>query len=190
MIARAISCPEPPAADAGEQVFAKGGTALEAAVAAAFVQGVTNPLGYGLAGMAHIVVVPKGWPAPQFLNASVAVGSRAEPAVFEDAFTGRSERAGRYLVEGDRNQFGYTSIMSPGFVKGMEALLTLAQGRLVWRTLVQPAAGVAAEGFPVYPYVEKYYTFEGPDRPGYPDVFRKLAGDPLRRRAISQRAGR
>jgi gamma-glutamyltranspeptidase/glutathione hydrolase len=105
------------------------------------------------------------------------VGSRAQPDVFEEAFMGRSERAGRYLTKGDRNQLGYESIMTPGFVRGMEALLALGEGRLRWPALFEPAAGLAADGFPVYPYLEKYYTFEGGDRPGYPDVFRKLALD-------------
>lgn len=177
MRAGAIACPEPPAAETGEGIFAQGGTALEAAVAAAAVQGVTNPLGCGLGGMAHIMVVRRGWPAPRFLNASVAVGSRAEPGVFEEAFLGRSERAGRYLIARDRNQLGYESIMTPGFVRGMDALLGLGDGRLRWPALLEPAAGIATDGFAVYPYLETYYTFEGGDRPGYPDVFRKLAQD-------------
>ena len=173
----AIACPEPLAAETGERIFAQGGTALEAAVAAAAMQGVTNPLGCGLGGMAHIMVVRRGWPAPRFLNASVAVGSRAEPGIFEDAFMGRSERAGRYLIDGDRNQLGYESIMTPGFVRGMDALLGMGEGRLRWSVLLEPAAGAATDGFPVYPYLEAYYTFEGGDRPGYPDVFRKLTQD-------------
>lgn len=177
MRAGAIACPEPPAAETGERIFAQGGTALEAAVAAAAVQGVTNPLGCGLGGMAHIMVVRRGWPAPRFLNASVAVGSRAEPGVFEDAFMGRSERAGRYLITGDRNQLGYESIMTPGFIRGIEGLLRLGDGRLRWPALFEPAARIAGDGFPVYPYLETYYTFEGGDRPGYPDVFRKLGQD-------------
>jgi gamma-glutamyltranspeptidase/glutathione hydrolase len=177
MRAGAIACPEPLAAETGERIFGRGGTALEAAVAAAMVQGVTNPLGCGLAGMAHVMLVRQEWPAPRFFNASVAVGSRADPGSFEESFLGRSERAGRYLVEGDRNQLGYASIMTPGFVRGMEAVLRQGDGRLGWSELVDPAAGIATEGFPVYPYLETYYTFEGADRPGYPDVFRKLSGD-------------
>jgi gamma-glutamyltranspeptidase/glutathione hydrolase len=173
----AIACPEPLAAETGERILALGGTALEAAVAAAAVQGVTNPLGCGLGGMAHIMVVRRGWPAPRFLNASVAVGSRAEPGIFEEAFMGRSERAGRYLIDGDRNQLGYESIMTPGFVRGMDALLGMGEGRLRWPMLLEPAASAATDGFPVYPYLETYYTFEGGDRPGYPDVFRKLSQD-------------
>ncbi|HYM68528.1 MAG TPA: gamma-glutamyltransferase [bacterium] len=177
MISKVVACPEPPAAAVGVHVYERGGTALEAAVAAAFAQGVTLPLGCGLAGMAHILLARRTWPTPRFFNASVAVGSGGHPRVFEDAFVGRSERAGRFLVRGDQNQVGYRSIMVPGFVRGMDTVFRLAGGRIPWASLVGPAAALARDGFPVYPYLERYYTFEGADRPGYPDVVRKLAGD-------------
>ncbi len=179
MIRKVIACPEPPAAEVGAQVFRDGGTAIDAAVAAAFAQAVTNPLGTGVGGMAHILILRAGSTEPVSLNASVEIGSLASTEAFEPDFTGRSERAGRYLVRGDRNQFGYQSIMTPGFVSGMEAVLKEARGRLKWRRLVEPAAELASEGFAVYPYLEKYYTLEGPSRPGYPDIRGKLAGDAL-----------
>ena len=112
-----LACPEPPAAIAARGIFERDGSALDAAVAAAFAQGVALPLGCGVAGMAHILVTRPGWAAPRFLNASVAVGSGGRPDVFQAGFLGRSERAGRYLTEGDRNQFGYASIMTPGLVR-------------------------------------------------------------------------
>jgi gamma-glutamyltranspeptidase / glutathione hydrolase len=177
MITKAVACPEPAAADAALGIFEQRGGAFEAAVSAAFAQGVALPLGCGLAGMAHILVARPDWGEPRFLNASVAVGSAAEPAVFEDAFLGRSEQAGRYLVRGDRNQLGYTSIMTPGFVRGMDEVFRLSSGRIGWRALLAAAAKLAHEGFHVYPYLARYYTFEGGDRPGYPDVHRKLAND-------------
>ncbi len=172
-----VACPEPLAAEIGAQAFERGGSAVEAAIAAAFAQGVALPLGCGVAGMAHILVAHRAWTEPRFLNASVAVGARGDPGIFEAAFMGRSERAGRYLIQEDRNQFGYPSIMTPGFVRGMKALQTLGDGRISWSALVTPAAEAASEGFEVYPYLATYYTFEGGDRPGYPDVFHKLAAD-------------
>ncbi len=98
MRSKAIACPEPPSANAGVRIFAQGGTALEAAIAAAFAQGVALPLGCGLGGMAHILVARRAWTEPRFLNASVSVGSLANAEVFEDAFVGRSERAGTSSV--------------------------------------------------------------------------------------------
>lgn len=173
-----VVCPEPPAVEAGRQVLEAGGNAVDAAVATAFAQGVANPLGCGIGGLAFIQVYSAAHEVGMYLNASVAIGSASDGRRFLDGLTGRSERVGRYLVEGDPNQMGYPSIMTPGFIAGMGELWTrFGSGRVSWNDLVAPSAALADEGFPIYPYLERYYTFEGPDRPGYPDVFRKLSVD-------------
>lgn len=179
MTALVLACPETPAAEIGAQVHEDGGSAIDAAVAAAFAQAVTNPLGTGIAGMAHILMLRSGWAAPASYNASVEIGRLASTAAFESDFVGRSERAGRYLIRDDGNQMGYRSVMTPGFVRGMETVLRDGEGRLAWRRVVEPAARLGLEGFAVYPYLEKYYTLEGPGRPGYPDIHQKLAADAL-----------
>jgi gamma-glutamyltranspeptidase/glutathione hydrolase len=174
-----VVCPEPPAADAGRRILASGGNAFDAAVAAAFAQGVVNPIGCGLGGLAFVQVYSASHDVGVYLNASVAIGSGQIPPRFHVDLVGRSERVGRYLIRGDPNQMGYGSIMTPGFVAGMGALAArFGGGRIAWADLVRPAAELAEGGFDVYPYLALYYTFEGPDRPGYPDVRRKLAHDP------------
>ncbi len=45
-----IVCPEPLAAEVGESIFARGGNAMDAAIAAAFAQSVSNPFRCGLGG--------------------------------------------------------------------------------------------------------------------------------------------
>jgi gamma-glutamyltranspeptidase / glutathione hydrolase len=175
--ANAVVCPEPPAAQVAAQALQGGATIADAAIAAAFAQAVTNPLGSGIGGMAHILLLPAGAPAIS-INATVEMGSHASTGAFEQAFRGRSERAGRYLVEGDHNQFGYRSIMTPGFVRGLESLHRLGSSKLAWSSLVEPAAALAEDGFPVYPYLHHYYGLEGPSRAGYPGIERKLEGQP------------
>jgi gamma-glutamyltranspeptidase/glutathione hydrolase len=175
---KGVACPEPPAAKLAADVFERGGGVLEALIAAAFGQAVSNPIGCGIGGAAFILSLQPGWSEPRYFNALAATGSRATPAVWENNFAGRSgERIGRYLVRGDPNMLGYGAIMTPGFVRGMEALAHLGGVRSRWADLVGAAAPIARTGIPVYPYLETYYTFEGPDRLGFPDVFRKLAGD-------------
>jgi gamma-glutamyltranspeptidase/glutathione hydrolase len=173
-----VVCPEPPAAEVGRRILSQGGNAVDAAIATAFTQGVANPLGCGIGGHAGIQVYSASHDVGLYLGASVSIGSALDPALFLAGLSGRSERVGRYLVKGDSNQLGYTSIMTPGFVAGMGELATrFGSGKVSWAQMVRPAADLAAEGFEVYPYLASYYTFEGPDQPGYPDVFRKLAID-------------
>ena len=64
MITKTLACPEPPGAEAGVQVYRDGGNAIDAAVAASFAQAVTNPLGTGIGGMAHILLMRPGWTSP------------------------------------------------------------------------------------------------------------------------------
>lgn len=174
-----VVCPEPPAAEAGRSILARGGNAVDAAVAAAFAQGVANPLGCGIGGHAAIQIYSATDDVSLYLDALVSVGSGSDPSRFVRDLTGRSERVGRYLLKGDPNQLGHSSIMIPGFVAGMgELAARFGSGRVSWADIVSPAADLAAEGFAIYPYLATYYTFEGPDRPGYPDVFRKLASNP------------
>lgn len=160
-------------------MLARGGNAADAAVAAAFAQGVANPLGCGIGGHAAIQVYSATDDVGLYLDALVSVGSGSDPERFVRNLTGRSERIGRYLIEGDTNQMGYSSIMIPGFVAGMgELAARFGSGRVSWAEMLQPAVDLAAGGIHVYPYLATYYTFEGPDRPGYPGIFRKLASNP------------
>jgi gamma-glutamyltranspeptidase/glutathione hydrolase len=175
----ALACPEPPAAEIGGRVLSAGGNAFDAAVATAFAQGVANPLGCGIGGQASIALYSAADDVGLFLNAQVACGSAHDLETFVAAGGKRLETVGRYLVEGDTNQMGYRSIMVPGFVAGMgEVFARFGSGAFSWADLVRPAADLATAGVIVYPYLERYYTFEGPDGPGRPDIFRKLAQDP------------
>src|SRR5438128_1565292 len=89
-------------------VLAVPSSAVDAMVAAAFAQGVTNPLGVGIGGDAIIL----GYHAQRnevfIVDGTVAIPSGATPDVFlSEALTGRAETVGRHLVKGDINQYGY-----------------------------------------------------------------------------------
>jgi gamma-glutamyltranspeptidase/glutathione hydrolase len=173
----ALACPEPPASQAAADVVSRGGNAVDAAIGGAFGQAVSNPLGTGIGGMAQILVVPEGKREPIAIAAAGQIGGRADPAMFLSDFVGRAERAGRYMVRGDRNQVGYESILVPGFIAGMRRLSDHGSGRLNWSAYVEPAARLATDGFAVYPYLARYYTLEGPSRHGFPNYREKLSRD-------------
>ena len=180
-----VVCAEPHGAKAGLEVFKKGGNAVDAAVAAAFAQGVTNPLGVGIGGTAMILVHSAKAQESVVIDGHVTIPSGATSTVFlsqaerGEGFGKRSETVGRYVVEGDVNQYGYQSVMVPGFVRGChEAFRRFGSGNVPWADIVQPAIRFACDGFKVYPYLAKYYTMEGPARPGYPDLAFKMRAFP------------
>ncbi|MBI4276974.1 MAG: gamma-glutamyltransferase [Armatimonadetes bacterium] len=176
--AYALTCPEPLAAAAGELIFARGGNAMDAAVAAAFAQAVVNPLMCGLGGDAFFCVYDPRTRETVMIEAPVTIGSLATPSVFEPLARGRAERVGRFLVEGDINQMGYGSIMVPGFVRGLgEGFRRHGSGRVTWQEVVAPAARLAGDGYAVDHVAARAWRSREPG-PGVPDVFTKLHTTP------------
>jgi gamma-glutamyltranspeptidase/glutathione hydrolase len=177
-----LVCPEPPAAQAGGAILAQGGNAADAAIAAAFAQGVANPLLCGLSGTAILLHrAPDG--RTTVLNGECATGSGPVPPAWIATLGGRAELIGRYIVGDDDNQIGPPSVMVPGFVACCWALFQrFGSGRIGWAALLEPAIRLAADGFPVYPYIAATWALDGDGqaaaRPGYPTLRAKLMRDP------------
>lgn len=175
-----IVCPEPLAAQAGEDVFAAGGNAIDAAVAAAFVQGVVNPLLCGVGGTGLMYYYDHGQRQSVAMNGEVSIGSRPVPEHWPEEFLGRAETIGRYILRSEANQVGHQSVMTPGFVRVCwDASQRYGSGKLSWADLLQPAIHLAADGFEVYPYIAAFWRpGVGSDahdsRPGYPALMDKL----------------
>lgn len=169
-----VVCPEPLAAQFGEHILSIGGNAADAAVATAFVEGVTNPLACGIGGFALFQVFDARSGCTN-IHGSAVIGSGKLPDDLVRGYSGRAEAIGRHLVEGDINQSGPLSVLVPGFVAAAGSVVSrFGSGRVKWDDLLEGASVLANRGFAVNPYVEKYYTFGGVDRPGYPDARRKL----------------
>ncbi len=173
-----IVCPEPPAAKVGQEVFAAGGNAVDAAVAAAFAQAVTNPLLCGIGGTAIMHLYDGSRRQGLVMNCRVACGSRPVPASWAEEYQGRAETIGRYILKSEANQVGHQSVMVPGFVRNCwEAHRRFGSGRLTWADLLAPSVRLAKEGFEVYPYIANYWQ-DREDRPGYPALMTKLRATP------------
>lgn len=175
-----VVCPEPLAAKAGEEIFAAGGNAIDAAIAAAFAQGVVNPLLCGIGGTGLFYYYDHQLRQSVALNGEVSVGSGPVPTSWAAEFQGRSETIGRYILTSEANQVGHQSIMVPGFVKACwVAYQRRASGKLSWAELLEPAIRLAREGFEVYPYIAAFWRRDsGGDasdaRPGYPGLMAKM----------------
>lgn len=126
------------AAQAGASMLDRGGSAADAAVAAAATMAVTSPHMCGLGGdVFAVVVAPDGPPAA--LNASGRAGSGADPAQL------RAKGMARMPFRDD-----VSSVTVPGCVDGLIALHARF-GRLALGDVLAPAVGLAHDGFPVSP---------------------------------------
>ncbi len=125
-----------PASDIGAAVLARGGNAVDAAVATAFALAVTHPSAGNLGGGGFMLVrTPSGQATAYDFRERAPL--RATETMYLDANGNidRSLTAAGYLAPG-----------VPGTVRGL-ALAHRRFGKLPWREVVLPAAELAARGF-------------------------------------------
>jgi gamma-glutamyltranspeptidase / glutathione hydrolase len=137
------------ASSAGAQILARGGSAIDAAIAANATLGVTEPMMNGMGGDLFAIywdaktgklygLNSSGW-APQGLTVEhvKAKGNSSMPHV------------------------GIDSVTVPGAVAGWEALHKRF-GRLAWKDLFQPAIFHAENGYPVPELISGFWS-DAPD---------------------------
>lgn len=152
-----VATSQPLAAQAGLAMLARGGNALDAALAAAMTLVVVEPTGCGLGGDTFAIV----WDGTELhgLNAS----GRSPAGWTPERFTGRDAV--------DRT--GWDTVTVPGVVAGW-AELSRRFGKLGFADLLQPAIGYAENGFHVSPIIAKLWQSEAErlkDQPGFADGF-------------------
>jgi gamma-glutamyltranspeptidase / glutathione hydrolase len=148
-----VVCPEIYAAKAGFDIFAKGGNAMDAAVGAAFAQGVTNHLLCGIGGTITLYWVNGSTGEEVMINGEETVGSGPVPdSWINDLLPGRAEASLKYRLKSRANEVGYQAIMTPGFVRGCWVAYQRFGGNVPWKELLQPAIRLARDGFDVPAY--------------------------------------
>src|SRR5262245_21822457 len=130
-----VVCTSAPACDAGAAILAKGGNAVDAAVATAFALAVTHPSAGNIGGGGFMVV--------RSANGAVTTFDYREKA------PGKSTRT-MYMREGkvdiSLTSQGYLAPGVPGTVRGL-ALAHKRFGRLAWKDVVMPGVLLAQDGF-------------------------------------------
>jgi len=130
-----VVCTSAPACDAGAALLAKGGNAVDAAVATAFALAVTLPSAGNIGGGGFMVV--------RSTNGAVTTFDYREKAP-QRATRAMYMRDGK--VDPSLTNAGYLAPGVPGTVRGL-ALAHKKFGRLPWKDLVMPAVQLADEGF-------------------------------------------
>jgi len=145
-----IAGPDALAVEAGARVLATDGNAVDAAVTCAFLQGVVNPTNTGLGGYVVLTMhrAQDTHGRATCLDAPGTAGSRVDPAMWADRYMQPDPSGWGYLLRDKINEFGYTSICTPGTVRGLATILA-RWGTISLADAVEPAARVAEIGFPV-----------------------------------------
>ena len=136
------------AAEVGRDILAKGGNAVDAAVATGFALAVTHPQAGNLGGGGFMIVSlagDEGWEHGETAGHVIAIDFRemAPAAASRDMFIDLDGN-----VDNDISWYSHKSAGVPGTVMGMlDALETY--GTLDRKTVMAPAIKLASEGFEV-----------------------------------------
>ncbi|TCZ58556.1 gamma-glutamyltransferase [Roseicella aquatilis] len=135
------------AAEAGAAMLEAGGTAADAAVAAAFALAAVEPWNSGLGGIGFAQVMRPGMAQAETLDFGPVSPSGLDPAAFPLTGGMKRDLFPWPEVVGDRNVHGPLSFVIPSAVAGY-ALLHERYGRLPIREVLAPAVALARRGLP------------------------------------------
>lgn len=141
-----VTTSQPLAAQAGLQVLKQGGNAIDAAVAAAAVLNVVEPMNVGVGGDLFAIIYVAKEHKLYALNASGMAPSGATPAHF--AALGYAADPKNWGPGSGMPLGGILPVTVPGAVWGWDAVLKRF-GTMSFRQVLQPAADYAQDGFPV-----------------------------------------
>lgn len=152
-----VATSQPLAAQAGLRMLAKGGNAIDAALAAAIALTVVEPTGNGLGSDAFAIV----WDGTELhgLNAS----GRSPQGWTPDHLT----------TTGDIPERGWGAVTTPGAISGWVAM-SERFGALPFAALFEPAIEYAENGFPVSPIIAHLWGIAAGvlgQQPGFAECF-------------------
>lgn len=137
-----VSAANPLAVQAGVAILARGGSAIDAAIATQMVLNLVEPQSSGIGGGAFLLHFDKGGNKVLAYDGRETAPRNAKPDLFLDG-------AGKPLgflaaVDGGR------SVGTPGLLRMLEAAHK-AHGKLPWKDLFEPAIQLSEEGFSISP---------------------------------------
>ncbi|MGM8931692.1 gamma-glutamyltransferase [Salinicola halophyticus] len=152
-----IVAPQPEAAEAGAEVLERGGNAIDAALACAFVQGVVDPQMSGIGGFGSMQVYMPKRGVHEILEFYARASLKATPDMWVDKLVGQSRDGFGFILENNLSEIGYQACCTPASLKGYETALR-DYGTWDWADLMAPAIDYAEKGFMVRPHVDWYWS--------------------------------
>lgn len=183
-----IVAPQPEAVEAGARVLERGGNAIDAALACAFVQGVVDPQMSGIGGFGsmHVYMPSKG--VHEILEFYARAPLAATPDMWVDRVLGQSRDGFGYILENNISDIGYLAVCTPGSLKGYEQAL-LDYGTFEWADLIAPAIDYARNGFMIRNHMHWYWSKDQAGD-GFANTLDKLSYSATGRRVYFHEDGR
>ena len=152
-----IVAPQPEAVEAGTEVLAQGGSAVDAVLACAFTQGVVDPMMCGIGGLGSMQIFDPATGTHTILDGLSTCPAAATPEMWEGIFERECADGYGYVLQGAVNELGHKAVTTPGILRVFEAAHARF-GKLDWSRLFQPAIGFAEDGWMIRPHVAAMFT--------------------------------
>ena len=138
-----VVCVEPNAAEVGKAILQQGGNAIDAAVGTAFALAVTHPEAGNIGGGGFIVARDGKTKEVFTVDFREMAPKAATPTMFLDP---------QGNIDRNKSGFGWFVVGVPGSPMGLWTAHEKA-GKLPWKSLVDPAVKLAANGFALDDYL-------------------------------------
>ena len=148
---------QPEASEAGARVLMRGGNAIDAAMAAALVQGVVDPQMCGIAGFGSCQIYMPGKGIHTNIDFHGNTPLSATPDMWLDLLEGETRDGFGFVLKGNVNDLGYQAVTTPGSLKAYSQAAS-EFGTMDWADICAPAIAQAKAGFYVRPHVHHWWT--------------------------------
>ncbi|MCD6074898.1 MAG: gamma-glutamyltransferase 1 [Rhodospirillales bacterium] len=172
-----VAAAHPAAAEVGREILRKGGSALDAAIAAQLVLNLVEPQSSGIGGGGFLIHFDREAGVVESYDGREQAPASAKPEMFLNA-EGRPRSFGDVVAGG-------LSVGVPGLLRMVE-LAHAEHGKLPWRDLFEPAIRVAEQGFAVSPRLHEAIARD-PHLKNFPDAARYFYDAKGQARAVGSR---
>jgi gamma-glutamyltranspeptidase/glutathione hydrolase len=152
-----IVAAQPESAEAGALVLKRGGNAVDAAMAAALVQGVVDPQMCGIAGFGSCQISMPSKGIHTCIDFHGKTPEVATPDMWLDKFVGETRDGFGFVLDGNANDLGYQSVTAPGSLKAYHEAVS-EFGSWDWADICSYAIDEADAGFVVRPHVHHWWS--------------------------------
>ena len=154
-----IVAPQPDAVEAGADILAAGGSAIDAVLACALMQGVVDPLMCGVGGLGVLQVFDPRTGVHEVIDGLSTAPAAVTPGMWEGIFERECADGYGYVLRGAVNELGHLAVTTPGILRVFQAAHA-DYGRLPWDRLFAAAIERARQGWAVRPHVAAMFTMD------------------------------